>query len=301
MSRGPGDIYAPFEAPYRLSMGLMSLRVEEWFAVDDGLAADLREKERLLADRHDEVFVELPQSGAAQEELWQLMRAHLPRHHGEFYAPAGAGLTVLGSGRTIAPGNGSGGPLEAASRLVQEDLCLMEHDGTDWRLSAACVCFPTRWNLGSKLGQALDTIHAPVPGFEQRLARPVTRFFDHLKVDKPVWRLNWSLVDDPALYLPGGHGRTEPDPDITPENAGERVWLRVERQTLMRFVQTDAVLFTIRIHRWPLSALARRPDAAQRLRDAIATMPEEMRRYKSMPAIGAAVAGFLDALERPAS
>lgn len=301
MTPESGHIYTPFDTPYRLSMGLMSLRPEEWFEVDDDLVADLAEKDRLLAEERAEVFVELPQSAAAQEELWRLLNENLTAHHANFYAPAGAGLKVLGSDQVTAPGNGRGGPLEAASRLVQEDLCLMEHDGTDWRLTAACVCFPTRWNLVSKLGQAIDVIHDPVPGFDQRLARPVTRFFDHLKVDKPVWRLNWSLVDDPALYLPGGHGRTEPDPGITPENAGERIWLRVERQTLVRFPVTGAIAFTIRIHRWPLSALAGRVDAAQRLREAIQTMPEEMRRYKSMPVMGAAVLGFLDNLLGPAS
>lgn len=301
MTRGSDHIYAPFDTPYRLSMGLMSLHPEEWFEVDGDLVADLAEKHRLLVDERGEVFVELPQSAPAQEELWHLLSANLAAHHGDFYAAVGEGMKVLGSGQVIAPGNGLGGPLEAASRLVQEDLCLMEYDGSDWRLTAASVCFPTRWNLVSKLGQAIDVIHDPVPGFEQKLARPVSRFFDHLKVDKPVWRLNWSLVDDPALYLPGGHGRTEPDETITPENAGERIWLRVERQTLMRFPATDAVLFTIRIHRWPLSALAERPEAAQRLRAAIETMPEETRRYKSMPVMGAAVLGFLDTLEGPAS
>ena len=101
MSRAPGHIYTPFDTPYRLSMGLMSLRPEEWFEVDDELADDLAEKDRLLADERAEVFVELPQSQAAQDELWGLLCDNLATHHGKFYAPAGAGLQVLASNRVI--------------------------------------------------------------------------------------------------------------------------------------------------------------------------------------------------------
>jgi hypothetical protein len=291
---GAGDIYLPFDTPYRLSMGLMSLRQEEWFDVDGELAADLAEKDRLLAEMHDDVYVELPQSAPAQTELWHHVVDNLAAHHPDHFEVAGAGVRLPVLGRTIEPESGY---LEATSRLVQEDLCLMERDEEAWRMTAGCVCFPTRWNLPSKLGQALDKIHQPVPGYQQRLARPVSRFFDHLKIDKPVWRLNWSLVDDPALYLPGGHGRREQDPTITPENAGERIWLRVERQTLTRLPRTGAIVFTIRIHRWALAALAERPAAARQLGDAIRTMPAEMQQYKSMPVLGAAVLGYLDTIE----
>jgi hypothetical protein len=180
---------------------------------------------------------------------------------------------------------------------VQEDLCLMQHVDGAWRLTAASVCFPTRWRLADKMGQPLDVIHDPVPGLRDRLANPMGRFFDRMKVARPVWRINWSLIDDEALYQPKGHGRRQADPTITPENAGERVWLRVERQTLRRLAESDAILFTIRIHRWPLARLAALPEAAERLRLAIETMPAQMQGYKSLPVFGEAVRSYLGDLE----
>lgn len=290
----PAQIYTPFESPYRMTMGLMALDEAEWLEVDDALAADLREKQRLLAAHHEEVYVELPASRPAQQELLDLLVTHVLRHHGGRYSRDGGHLRVAGLEQPIDLDAAEPSPLERAARLVQEDLCLMEQGEGGWTLTAGAVCFPTRWNLASKLGQALDTIHDPVPGFRERLARPVGRFFDHLKVARPVWRLNWSLVDDPALFLPGGHGRTAANPALNAGNAGEAIWLRVERQTLRRLPESDAIVFTIRIHRWPLKVLAERPAAAERLRQAIETMPAAMQRYKSVPALGAAVRDYLD-------
>jgi len=290
-----GDrIYAPFEAPHRMAMGLMRLPPEEWLEVDGALADDLALKRRLLAERRMQVLALLPQSEAAQAELLALLASHLERHHAATHRREGAAIEVLPAGARVPLGPSAEPALARAALLVQEDLCLMEQDGQDWVLTAGCVCFPTRWRLPEKLGRPLAGIHAPVPGFAERLGRPVERFFDKLMADRPVWRLNWSLIDDPALFQPGGHGRSAADPTITAENAGERLWLRVERQTLTRLPQTGAVLFAIRIHRWPVAVLSGRPDAAARLAAAMRSMPEALQRYKSLPVFGEALLAWLD-------
>lgn len=286
-------LYTPFEAPYRMSMGLMRLRPEEWIEVDDAWAEDLAEKRRLLGERADELVRTEPGSEAAQAEVLSTLARHLARHHGDRYALQGDDLSVAALAERWSLTRSPLAPIDLAGRLVQEDLCLMQKDRGEWRLTAASVCFPTRWRLADKIGRPLEAIHAPVPGFQERLGRPVVRFFDTLRQDRPVWRLNWSLLDDPALYQPGGHGRKREDPEITSENAGEKIWLRVERQTLSRLPETAAVLFTIRIHRWPLKRLARLPEAAARLKASLETMPPALQHYKSVPVFGRAVSGYL--------
>lgn len=289
-------LYTPFSSPYRMAMGVRPLAVEDWIEIDGDLNADLREKRRLLDERHGEVFAERPGSEPAQAELLQLLAAHLVTHASDRYRRDGSELRVPELGERYdlsAPGMPA---LDLAGRLVQEDLCLMQRREGVWRLTAASVCFPTRWNLVSKMGLPLADIHDPVPGFRETLAEPVTRFFDLMRVEKPVYRLNWSLLDDPALFQPSGHYRAAARDDIDADTAGEKVWLRVERQTLRRLPQSDAIVFTIRIHRWPLSVLAGRPDAAAHLRGALETMPTDMRGYKSVAVLGAAVAGYLDGI-----
>jgi hypothetical protein len=54
------------------------------------------------------------------------------------------------------------------------------------------------------------------------------------------------------------------------------------------------VLFTIRIHRTPLGLVAADRVKAALLRDALATMPPEIARYKSLPVLGAAVIAYLE-------
>jgi hypothetical protein len=285
--------YAPFEQPYRMSMALSGFVPADWLEIDDGFAPQLRLKRRLLAEQRDQVLRRLPGSEAAEGELLALLASHLAQYHAQIYALGDGRMRILPLGEEVPLGADPRPPLERASLLVQEDLCLLQRDVQAWRLSAAAVCFPTRWNLASKMGLPLDAIHAPVPGFAERLAQPTARFFDHMVVERPVQRLNWSLLDTDELFLPGGHGCTEANPDITAENAGDKVWLRVERQTLRRLPQSGAVLFTIRVHRWPLRRLTAFPQAAATLKAMLETVPTALQRYKSLPVLGAAVLGYL--------
>jgi hypothetical protein len=109
-------------------------------------------------------------------------------------------------------------------------------------------------------------------------------------------RLNWSMMDDPALYQPGGKFRTDHNPAITPENAGDRLFVRVERQTLSRLPASDAVLFTIRVHVYPLAHIVAHAGIAARLADAVRALPPETSHYKSLPTFQAALLTYLDRL-----
>jgi hypothetical protein len=274
--------YRPFEdGPFRLSMGLLALKPEEWLEIDGDLAADIEEKRRLLTTQRGNVFAELPVSEAAQREVLKLLADHLAADHPQHYRRSGSHLECLTTGETVDLSNPGRPALEAAACMVQEDLCLLHEQDGAYILSAACVCFPSRWKLRDKIGKPLSAIHDPVPGYDAKLARPVDRFFHVLKADKPVWRLNWSIVDDPALYQPTGHG-SQGDPSITAATAGEKLWLRVERQTLRRLPVSGDVLFTIRIHRTPLRQVAAAPEQAKRLAQAIEVMPPDYQGYKTI-------------------
>ncbi len=121
---------------------------------------------------------------------------------------------------------------------MQEDLCVLVRSDA-WRLQAACVCFPSRWNLASKLGTTLDDIHGPVPIYDVELSRPTNAFFERLKPDRSFWRLNWTLIDSPVLHQPTSARRS-------PHGELADWFFRVERQTLRRLPVSGAVVFTIR-------------------------------------------------------
>lgn len=299
MSARASSLYTPFDAPYRLAMGLIALPEDEWFEPGPDFVGQLLEKRRLLAERHDDVFRAMPGSEAAQAAFRDAIFAHLPRAHPDLYRAEGEALLIPALDERWTRATDLA-PLDQAARWVQEDLCLMERDGDGrWCLTAASVCFPTRWRLAQKIGHPLDVIHAPAPQLTEKLARPMARFFDQLKPGRGVWRLNWSVLDDPALYQPTGHSRTDERDDITAENAGDRLWLRSERQTLRRLADDrPAVLFTIRIHVRPLADLAARPEAAARLAETLATMPDDIYAYKSFRPYGQALRAYLARLAR---
>lgn len=286
--------YRPFlDGPWQLAMGIKALDPADWIEIDRCFAAQLAERERLLADAPTAVLAMLPEGAAGARELLELLLDHLPTRFPEHYRRSGGQIDNLATGESFEIAAWAEAPLALAGRLVQEDLCLMQASPEGYRLVAAVLCFPAHWRLADKLGRPLDAIHAPVPGFDERLATPAARFFASIRVERPVWRVNWSLVDTPTLFLPPEH-RGHPRP-ITIGRAGEELWLRVERQTLRRLPRSGDVVFGIHTYVDPLAEAIDSPGAARALADRIREMPEPMARYKSILPIRAPLLAWLDA------
>ena len=287
--------YLPFaDGPYRMTMGLMALKPADWIEIDSRYAAEIALRKSLLEERRDEVLRALPGSEAACREVLEQLAGFLPERFPERFGRVGSELVNRVSGDRWTVEGDLSDPLDIAGRLVQEDLCILQEVDGELRLTAGVLCFPNRWRLSDKLGRPMMAIHGPVPSYAERLGKPVDRFIGLLAPDRPVWRLNWSLTDDPTLFQPVGHGRRETDPDITPENSGARIFLRVERQTLRRLPHTGAVLFTIRTHQRPLEALADRPHELARLAEAVRGLPEDTARYKSITPFREALLAYLN-------
>jgi hypothetical protein len=115
-----------------------------------------------------------------------------------------------------------------------------------------------------------------------------------VKPGKLAMRLNWSIMDDKALFQPTGKWRTDHNAAITPANAGDRLFVRVERQTLSRLPDSAAVLFTIRVHVYALARIVAPAGIAARLAEAVRALPPETSHYKSLPTFQSALLGYLD-------
>ena len=256
------------DGPWKLAMGLNALDPADWLWRDEHFVTETQERARLLAERPKEVLAELPGSAAAVAELVAMVRAFLA------LPPAAGALADLAT-------------------LAQEDFCLLQRreDG-QYALTAAMLCFPAHWRLAEKLGQPFRGIHGPVPGFEARLAGAAERFLANLAVERPVWRANWSVVEDPELFHP--HARV-PRQDLTPEQAGEQLWLRVERQTLRRLPQTGAVVFTIRTLVRPLAEIAADAAVARAMAARLRELEPGMAGYKGLPGFREPLLAWLDA------
>lgn len=289
----------PFDGkPHRWSMGLRPLALENWLWLDGRYDKEVALRRELLSQRRDEVFQACPEAQAASTEVLELVLVFLEKKHPERFQRIREDKSLAPGQTTFEMAVRALHPLELAGRLVQEDLCVMQavpddfEDAREYHLTAAALCFPTRWNLREKIGHPMSEIHDPVPGYREQINAPVNQFMRRLTPEKPMWRINWSLNEDSTLFQPGGHGVLEAAPHLTSENAGTEVFLRLERQTLRRLPMTSAILFTIRILQCPLEEL--NDSEAHQLAQTLRYWPEDLRIYKSFPVYGPAVLSYLE-------
>ena len=292
----PETVYRPFEpGPYRMALGLTTIPDSQWFEIDRLYPDEMHQRRHLLSERHADVFAATSGSEAARWEALAAIAANLTTHHPAWFDRSGDTLHNRLTGEAWhlpAPGCD---PLECAGRLVQEDLCLIQATETGPLFTAGVLCFPSRWRLREKIGLPLAAVHGPVPFYAERLARAVDRFMRAVKPDHIASRLNWSVLDDAALFQPTGKWQQAENPAITAANAGERLHLRVERQTVRRLPRSAAILFGIRVHTARLCRVLATRDDAARLAAALRALPDDVLHYKSMLPFRAALLSWLDA------
>jgi hypothetical protein len=264
--------------PKLFQIGAKPLDVEHWIDPDERLGAYLDEKARLKAVMPDEVFAAEAETEAAQAEVLGLLVEYLPRRFPAIYRHDGD--TMMVAGRSV-PLVGPT-PLAIAASLVQEDLVLMRKGETGWRIAAASLCFPSAWSLREKFGRPIHEVHDPVPEFGAgtRNAALIERMFDAMRPETPMLRWNWSLHGDGALHQP-------PIGDRSFGPGAERVFFRLERQTLTKLPASRDILFTIRTYVDPIDAVARQPDGrmiATELVAQIAALNTDQLGYKGFAA-----------------
>ena len=167
-------------------------------------------------------------------------------------------------------------PLELASLLVQEDLIIMKQTEEDYHLESASLCAPTRWSLKDKFRESLSKIHKEVPGYEQKIGKRVDSIFSNLPDDKIFERFNWSIFDSPELFQPINSKTLVEIRDLRPQE----LFIRVERQTIRRLEQSKSVLFTVRVHVDPITAILDSKRSIEDLINAISNLDRDMKNYK---------------------
>ena len=260
--------YMPVDGkPDRMHVGARALDLTKWIEINSDYEIDLAQKQDLLSMKHDEVFLSIPLGDAGSREVLELLSEHLPRIFPERWP----------NEVSVDP---SLHPLEAASLLVQEDLCLMSQVGNDWILSAASLCFPSRWDVREKIGKNLLGIHGPVPHYAETIGAATQNIFDKLSIERPVWRVNWTVMDSGELHQTTAV-RSPDAMEITSANIEEALYFRRERQTLRKLPDSGDILFTIRTYSDTFAQVVKQfPDFRQHIGTTIAGSTPQLVDYK---------------------
>jgi len=276
-------------------MGVKALSDNSLIEVDkEAYREELALKNTLLADDYDEYFQAPPETERAQWEVVELLLKNMASRYPQYFELDIDGdrwnwrnrllddeiRFVFGKRESLPLP-----PLDWLGRQVQEDLLILSGSTADGMpLVAGHLCFPNAWRLADKMGKSFLGIHHEVPLFAEYLGRSSNLLLERLKPGRPVRRVNWSIKATSRLnHLPRfAYEERLAYQHFTVENIGERCFLRLERQTLSRLPETDAILFTIHTYQTPMMAVAEHADYAHRIGRVVRTMPEELLLYKGM-------------------
>jgi len=287
---------------FRWRLALRPLEVAEWIQIGDDYDHEMDRKAEVMSSHPETVVSVLPGTEKAGAEVLSELVDHLVTHVPEWFERVGDTVVNRRRGEThpLVPGvdgRWNEHPLSIAGRLVQEDMAILVPDERGRLIfGGGTVCFPNRWDLRSKLGLSMSEVHAPVAQLNEQLERPIDDFFDRLSVERPYWRLGWGVLDTDDLYqaVDGTASEPPPIPEVGAPDVADRLFMRVERETIRRF--ESCVLFTIRTHIRPLRHLVDRPEDAGRLADALANLPADVAEYKKIAELSDAARHWLTSL-----
>lgn len=242
------------------AIALKPIAAAEWFEGGEAAAETVARKTGLLRSAPALVWAQTPGSEAAQAEALALVEGWAGR-----------------------PAPGEAPALWRAGLLVADDMCLMERVEGVWTLTALSLCAGSLFTAADVIGRPLEALHAPVPGFAERLLTRVTRIFDRLDADSVLMRRNWTVMASGDLHLPHAAPVRARVREMRPEQAGAELFLRVERQTLRRLPRSGGLLFSIRVWLDPVGSLTGESLAA--FGRAWRRAGPEFRRYKGLEAL----------------
>ncbi len=200
----------------------------DWLIRDEVFAQQMSYRERLITEHSDKVIAHPSTESGWLSPLIDMILSALDPHY-----IIGRDIITRPDGHQVARTN----DLKMIGQLVQEDILILERDGSEHRLVGGILCFPASWTLSQKVGASLNRIHAPVSAYSDSMNDRVERMFHNLPMDRILARYNFLEYDSPELFHPLGEYETRPQ--------GTRNYLRMERQTIRCIPGSEARVFAI--------------------------------------------------------
>jgi hypothetical protein len=190
-------------------------------------------------------------------------------------------------------------PLDWVGRQVQEDLVILSNDGTA-SLVAGQLCFPNGWCLDDKFDQPFLTIHAPAPKMVEPTMQTAQKLMEKITSSRPVWRCSWNFKTSGQIDLSSKYTTQYNEdllkifPMLTPENIGDKIYVRIERQTISRLPKSNCILFGIHLYQNTLNDENLDTIQTRNMLSVLKTTPRGMLDYKAITPFIDALLGYLE-------
>ncbi|KAF7717496.1 Uncharacterized protein PECH_007950 [Penicillium ucsense] len=297
--------YRPFRygPTYSVTMGLRSMKWDEWIELDNQYLKYHSERNRRIAERGEKCFGTAPEAMDGAIELLEELCEYLPERYPTMFQKTPTGISNALTGETfdITQRPLPEDPMATAARLIQDDLAIMvERADGEYYLLAGAILLAGFWRFRDKFGMPLSEIHTSgdVPQYQEKLQRGMRNFFRRLKPEEPMLRNNYFIqVDDNLAW---SHSIGSEDSETVSWNtaaknkAVEHHFFRSERQSLRRLPRSGVVVFTIRTYFEPVTEIVKELYVPGRLASAIRSWGDDVSRYKGREKYAEVLLEYLD-------
>ncbi|MCS3470011.1 hypothetical protein M2401_003761 [Pseudomonas sp. JUb42] len=266
---------------------------QHWFDIDEHYRSEMAER-ALVLDKDPRRCLVMPHMQEASWDALQMFMEHLSADYPQWFELDCDGNhwhwrnKALGIDQRFTFGDASTlpcEPLEFITRQVQGDIALLDQRDNDLFMDAGMVTSPADWSLAFDAGMSFKQWHSPVPMANQMgVFDRALKYLLAIQVNQPVRRLNWTLTINPRLdsspetFHEWGADRGQ----ITPDNVGSAVHLRVELQFMVRLPRSNGLMFSIRTYLISMNELVSHPGWGQRLHRVLRDLPDPIADYKGM-------------------
>ena len=300
-----GPSYRPYRwaaADFRL--GLRRIRPESWILIGPEHADRMRQKRARLHDYQSFYYGSLPDSLPAQRELRRRVTTHLVTDHPQTFERSGSVVRSVITGQTLDLDDDSTEPLLQLSYLIEEDFMLLDDYGGTPRITAASNAYSTSGRLVASVGHDVAWAHVPVPRLTHKLGVRINQVLGSIHTASPCERFNWQLTPMATVFFPHDdpHAANAAAMNAVvailrqePARAGELLWIRVERQTLSRLPESNAVAFSLHTYSDPLSSVQSDAESVRAMLALLKDYSEERWTYSEMDIVREPLMTWLEA------
>jgi hypothetical protein len=263
------------------------------FDVDEHYIAECRERAVVLAQDPGRCVV-LPHMMAAQWDTLELIMESLAEDYPEDFALERSGNRWTWINRPLGirdtfvfgdPHSLPHEPFEYITRQAQGDFTLQDQRDNNLFIDGGMVTTQADWSLEFNVGMTFHEWHGPVPvAHDLGIFDRALQYLLRIQYGKPVRRLNWTMTVNPRLdtspenYPIWGPDRTT----ITADNVADKLYLRVELQTLYRLPRSNSILFGVRAYLASIGELVRIPKWGRRLHRVLKQLHPDLATYKGL-------------------